>query len=298
MTHHSRHKPHAHGHHAAFDDEQFAAILEAEGEIAAGLADQALDRCWELLAAAGTSEVGRVVDLGCGPGVATAQIAQRFESARVVGVDQSAVMLEHSRDRAVRCGVSDRVELRALDLDSDLALLGSFDIVWCSMTLHHAVDEAAALRRFAALIGPGGVLCLLERAAPMMVRPTSDLGRPGIWDRVGSGHEHWQEKSGASPPGLAQGTRYAELIEAAGLTVLDAQFISDTVQVASAQARLLLDRHFATILRDVGASLIPSDRDALSEAVKSATATQWGQVMITSGRSLFIASLVGCDERV
>ena len=77
--------------------------------------------------------------------------------------------------------------------------------------------------------------------------------------------------------------------------MLDAQFISDTVQVASAQARLLLDRHFATILRDVGASLIPSDRDALSEAVKSATATQWGQVMITSGRSLFIASLVGCD---
>lgn len=290
MTHHSHHTPHAHGRHGAFDDEQFAAILEAEAEVAAGLTDQALDRCRELPVAAGTTEVARVVDLGCGPGVATAQIAQRFASARVVGVDGSAVMLERSRDRAVRCGVSDRVELRALDLDGDLAVLGSFDIVWCSMALHHAVDEAAALRRFAALIGPGGVLCLLERGAPMMVRPASDLGCPGIWDRIGSAHAQWQEKSGTSRPGLAQGTRYAELIEAAGLTVLDARSISDTVRAESAQARLLLDRHFATILRNLGASLIPSDRDALSEAVKPAAGTQWGQVMITSGRSLLIAS--------
>ncbi len=290
MTHHCPHTPHAHSSRAAFDDAQFAAVLEAEGEAAISLTDKALNRCRELLDAAGTMEITRVVDLGCGPGVTTAHVAQRFASARTVGVDGSATMLERSRNRAVRCGVSDRVDLREMDLDGDLALLGSFDIVWASMALHHAADEADAIRRWATLIGPGGVLCLLERASPMMVRPTSDLGCPGIWDRIGSAHEQWQANSGASLPGLAQRTRYPELIEAAGLAVLDAQLISDTVQATGDQARLLLDRHFATILRDLGAALIPSDRDALSAALRHARGPQWGQVVITSSRSLFIAS--------
>jgi trans-aconitate 2-methyltransferase len=44
----------------------------------------------DLLAAVGAQNPAEVVDLGCGPGNLTATLAQRWPSARVVGVDSSA----------------------------------------------------------------------------------------------------------------------------------------------------------------------------------------------------------------
>ncbi|MCJ1714129.1 methyltransferase domain-containing protein [Curtobacterium sp. VKM Ac-2922] len=47
----------------------------------------------DLVAQIGLEAPGRVVDLGCGPGALTATLAERWPSARVVGMDSSSEML-------------------------------------------------------------------------------------------------------------------------------------------------------------------------------------------------------------
>ncbi len=57
-------------------------------------------------------QVRRVIDLGCGPGVGTALLAQAFPSASVLAVDGARAMLDRAEDRATRLGLADRVETR------------------------------------------------------------------------------------------------------------------------------------------------------------------------------------------
>lgn len=96
MTHPGDHHRSARGHSAAFNDDRLAAALEADGELAAGLTDQAIALCTDLLDLDST-EVRRVVDVGCGPGVATSSLAEAVGSAMVVAVDRSPVMLAAPR---------------------------------------------------------------------------------------------------------------------------------------------------------------------------------------------------------
>ena len=69
----------------------------------AGLADEAITLCADRFAAAGIT-VRRVIDLGCGPGVGTALLAEAFPSATVVAVDSSAAMLARAEARVARLG--------------------------------------------------------------------------------------------------------------------------------------------------------------------------------------------------
>lgn len=54
----------------------------------------------DLLARVGAEDPRRVVDLGCGPGGLTAELARRWPAAHVVGVDSSAEMVERARSKA------------------------------------------------------------------------------------------------------------------------------------------------------------------------------------------------------
>ncbi|CAA9513218.1 MAG: hypothetical protein AVDCRST_MAG67-2929 [uncultured Solirubrobacteraceae bacterium] len=149
----------------------------------AGLVEEAIAVCAGLLGDAG-AQVRRVIDLGCGPGVGTALLAQAFGSASVLAVDGSRAMLERAEARATRLGHAGRVETRQLDLDEDLASLGRCDLAWAAMAVHHAGDEVATLRRIRSLLDPRGLLCVLERADPTFIRFADDLGHPGIWNRL------------------------------------------------------------------------------------------------------------------
>lgn len=51
----------------------------------------------DLLARVGAAYASEVVDLGCGPGNLTAELAARWPAARVVGVDSSAEMVAAAR---------------------------------------------------------------------------------------------------------------------------------------------------------------------------------------------------------
>jgi len=87
----------------------------------------------------------RVLDLGCGDGVLTAQIAE--SGATVVGVDASAAMVAAARTLGVDARIAD-----ATTLPFD----GEFDAVFSNAVLHWVLDPDAALDGIRRALKPGG----------------------------------------------------------------------------------------------------------------------------------------------
>jgi trans-aconitate methyltransferase len=286
MTHHHTGDRTAPG-HATFDVERVAAALELEGELTAGLADEAITLCADRFAAAGTT-VGRVIDLGCGPGVGTALLAERFPSATVVAVDGAAAMLARAGARVARLGQASRIETLQLDLEGDLQGLGTCDLAWAAMAIHHADDEVATLRRFGEPLRPQGLLCVLERAGPMVVRLADELGRPGIWDRLEAARSEWFERARPTLPGALNAERYPSMLASAGLEVLDSRTLSGTVTApADAATRAFVQAHLRRSTRDLADMADAADLEALLAYIEAAPGGGCGAA-ITSTRRLFI----------
>lgn len=214
-------RQHDHGHHdpQLFESDVMAARIELEGDVLAGLALQATALLRAHCEEAGT-EARRVVDLGCGPGVGTAVLAETFPSATVIAADGSAAMLARAEARASRLGIAGRVETREIDLDGDLGTIGRCDVAWASMSLHHMGDLPATLGRVRTLLEPDGLLCVVERADPVAIRFADDLGRPGIWERLDSAWGRWYQATSADRPDSAMAGTVASLLAEAGFDIV------------------------------------------------------------------------------
>jgi trans-aconitate methyltransferase len=86
-----------------------------------------------------------ILDLGCGDGVLTAQIAER--GARVLGVDASPEMVEAAHIRGIAARVMDATQL---------TFQRRFDAVFSNAALHWIHDQPALLRGVARAMKPGG----------------------------------------------------------------------------------------------------------------------------------------------
>jgi arsenite methyltransferase len=99
----------------------------------------------------------RVLDVGCGSGVVTREIARRTGAAgRAVGVDPSAALLTIAREIAARSDVADRIEFRE---GSALALPfadGSFDRAIAVTVLGHIPNGEAAIPELVRVVRRGG----------------------------------------------------------------------------------------------------------------------------------------------
>jgi ubiquinone/menaquinone biosynthesis C-methylase UbiE len=111
----------------------------------------------------------RVLDVGCGTGRVSIQIAKMLNNSRVTGIDifegVSGSTPDIPRRNAEIEGVADRVEFRhgnALDLPFED---DSFDIVTMGSVLHeiHSVDEKiTAIREIMRVLRPGGRFVTFE----------------------------------------------------------------------------------------------------------------------------------------
>lgn len=97
-----------------------------------------------------------VLDVGCGDGKLTAEIARCVPRGRVLGVDASPEMIRHAR--ATHAGAEQgRVQFEVADA-GDLRLPAGFDLVFSNAALHWVSDHPAFLRGAAAALHPGGRL--------------------------------------------------------------------------------------------------------------------------------------------
>jgi ubiquinone/menaquinone biosynthesis C-methylase UbiE len=99
---------------------------------------------------------GTCVEVGCGPGRMTGELAERFE--RVIAVDVSPQMLERAR-AAVGVGGA-RVEFRVVSGERlDTVESGVADVVVCYLVLQHLPTRRIVTRyieEFARVLGSGG----------------------------------------------------------------------------------------------------------------------------------------------
>ena len=103
----------------------------------------------------------RVIELGCGPGVAVAALAARAVQGLVVGVDQSRVMIGQAGRRnaaAVRAGRVRLVEAPVERLSVDD---GPFDAALAVNTVGMWPEPAVRLRELCRLLRPGGRIALV-----------------------------------------------------------------------------------------------------------------------------------------
>jgi arsenite methyltransferase len=106
----------------------------------------------------------RVLDVGCGSGVVTRELARRVAPRGLaIGVDPSPALLAVARELADHHGVGEHVDFRVGDARALPFADGDFDVAMAVTSLAHIPDGA--------------------RAIPELVRVTRAGGRVGIFDR-------------------------------------------------------------------------------------------------------------------
>jgi SAM-dependent methyltransferase len=114
-----------------------------------------------LLERVGVAPGDRCLDAGCGGGDVSLTLARMVgPEGTVLGIDIDEVKLELARAEAADAGPAN-VEYRRTALD-ELDADGAYDVAYARFLLSHLPDPAAALRRLAAAVRPGGVVVVQD----------------------------------------------------------------------------------------------------------------------------------------
>jgi 2-polyprenyl-3-methyl-5-hydroxy-6-metoxy-1,4-benzoquinol methylase len=98
----------------------------------------------------------RLLDVGCGPGTLTVDLARLVAPGEVVGVDMADSVVAEARAHAAEAGMAN-VSFRAGDF-RDLPADGGFDVVHAHQVLQHLRQPVDAMVAMATLARPGGLL--------------------------------------------------------------------------------------------------------------------------------------------
>jgi SAM-dependent methyltransferase len=94
-----------------------------------------------------------VLDVGCGPGTITVELADLTAPGRTVGIDSAGEALSAARSLGRPEVVFDVGDVMALAFDD-----GEFDVVHAHQVLQHLLDPVGALREMARVCRPGGFI--------------------------------------------------------------------------------------------------------------------------------------------
>lgn len=138
----------------------------------------------------------RLVDIGCGPGIAVNHA--RAHGAEVIGVDPAPVMLKVARLRwRARPEVGWRIgAAESLPVDDAWA-----HVVWSLSTVHHWRDVDAGLTEARRVLAPDGRLLVLERR----IRDTA---------AAGTASHGWTEEQAASFAELCRRHGFVDVVVA------------------------------------------------------------------------------------
>ncbi|MDO5368444.1 methyltransferase domain-containing protein [Kocuria sp.] len=102
-----------------------------------------------------------LLDIGCGPGSITLDLAETVAPGRVIGMDQSLEAITSAADAARERGLPN-VIFRIADVYALPFEDGSFDIVHAHQVLQHLPDPVAALREMSRVCTPNGLIAVRD----------------------------------------------------------------------------------------------------------------------------------------
>jgi SAM-dependent methyltransferase len=108
----------------------------------------------------------KILDVGCGSGVWSLALAERYGDAQVTGLDLPAV-LENFRARAAALSLADRTHTIPSNMHEAEIPQGAFDLVIIANVLRLEPPERAAsiVQRIAKGVAPGGALLVVDALA-------------------------------------------------------------------------------------------------------------------------------------
>ncbi len=125
----------------------------------------------------------RLLDVGCGPGTITAELAALVAPGPVLGIDASAEVIERAAALARTDGQAGAESETETETDDDDGVTGpravdlrfevddvyaldqgddSFDVVHAHQVLQHLSDQVAALQEMRRVLAPGGTLAVRD----------------------------------------------------------------------------------------------------------------------------------------
>ncbi len=122
----------------------------------------------------------RVLEVGCGRGVALPSLLRLLRPKCLTGLDIDAVLLGQARSRAEGLGIELLVgDVRALPFPD-----ASFDLVVDFGTCYHVSRRGQALREIARVLAQGGLFVYETRPSQLLAHPVRSHGRRLPWHAV------------------------------------------------------------------------------------------------------------------
>ena len=94
----------------------------------------------------------RILDLGCGDGVLTSQLAEQVPAGEVIGIDASHGMIETAKGYT-----RDNVKFLVMDINN-LDFDSTFDVVISNATLHWVKNHSAMLEKVYTILNNDGII--------------------------------------------------------------------------------------------------------------------------------------------
>jgi SAM-dependent methyltransferase len=151
--------------------------LPRQGPGSRSCATQALGLCREL------PEIPTILDMGCGVGGQTIQIAE-LTPGSIVAIDNHAPSILRLREAIAKRGLSQRVRAIVGDMSHPEQALESFDLIWSEGALYN-IGLRNALRICYGLLHPGGYIAFTDAIwrkenPPPAVKASFDLDYPAM----------------------------------------------------------------------------------------------------------------------
>ncbi|KUJ06554.1 ubiE/COQ5 methyltransferase [Mollisia scopiformis] len=105
----------------------------------------------------------KILDIGCGPGTITTDLAKLVPEGHVTGVEYKPEPLENARALAAEQGVTN-IDFQVADIHNLPFENGSFDVVHVHQVLQHIRDPVEGLREMKRVAKKGGIVACRESA--------------------------------------------------------------------------------------------------------------------------------------
>lgn len=102
-----------------------------------------------------------LLDVGCGPGTITVDLAARIAPGRVTAVETTEAALDLARAEAKERGQSN-IDFVTADVHALIFPDDTFDIVHAHQVLQHVADPVQALREMRRVCKPGGIVAVRD----------------------------------------------------------------------------------------------------------------------------------------
>ena len=230
-----------------------------------------------------------VIDLGCGTGQTTVELARRVApGGRVVGVDITAALLERAREHVREAGM-DNLDFQHGDVQSSDIGRSRFDRAFSRFGVMFFADPVAAFTNVHDALKPGGVLSFAcwqavtsnEWMLVPAMAAVSVLGSP----------PEMPAPDAPGPFSLCDSERTRKIMESAGFREVDIVDHSDVMNMPEDTIPVWVDSALRVgavlrMLEGADAETVERVRAAIDEALRSRV--QHGEVSLS--RSIFLVS--------